>query len=52
MKNNIDKIYDLEIIRYENNETLYILLSYEIDKENIYVENIHMEVGKNDDRTN
>ena len=40
MKNNIDKIYELEIIRYENNETLYILLSYEIDKENIYVKNI------------
>lgn len=32
MKNNIEKIYDLEITRYENNETLYILLSYEIDK--------------------
>ena len=40
MKNNIDKIYDLEIIRYENNETLYILLSYEIDKENIYMTNV------------
>ena len=40
MKNNIDKIYDLEIIRYENHETLYILLSYEIDKEKIYVKNI------------
>lgn len=40
MKNNIEKIYDLEIHRYENNETLYILLSYEIDKENIYVKNI------------
>ena len=40
MKNNIDKIYELEIIRYENNETLYILLSYEIDKENRYVKNI------------
>ena len=37
MKNNIEKIYDLEIHRYENNETLYILLSYEIDKENIYI---------------
>ena len=34
MKNNIEKIYDLEITRYENNETLYILLSYEIDKKN------------------
>ena len=40
MKNNIEKIYDLEIHRYENKETLYILLSYEIDKENIYVKNI------------
>ena len=40
MKNNIDKIYDLEIIRYENHETLYILLSYEIDKENIYLTNV------------
>ena len=40
MKNNIEKIYDLEIHRYENNETLYILISYEIDKENIYVKNI------------
>ncbi len=39
MKNNIEKIYDLEIHRYENKETLYILLSYEIDKENIYVKN-------------
>ena len=40
MKNNIEKIYDLEIHRNENNETLYILISYEIDKENIYVKNI------------
>ena len=40
MKNNIEKIYDLEIHRYENNETLYILLSYEIDKKNICVKNI------------
>lgn len=40
MKNNMEKIYDLEIHRYENNETLYILLSYDIDKENIYVKNI------------
>lgn len=40
MKNNIEKIYALEIIRYKNNETLYILLSYEIDKKNICVKNI------------
>lgn len=40
MKNNIEKIYDLEIHRYENNETLYILLSYDINKEYIYVKNI------------
>ena len=40
MKNNIEKIYDLEIHRYENNETLYILISYEIDKENIYLTNV------------
>lgn len=40
MKINIEKIYDLEIIRYENNEILYILLLYEMDKENIYVKNI------------
>ena len=40
MKNNIEKIYDLEITRYENNETLYILLSYDINKEYIYVKNI------------
>ena len=40
MKNNIDNIYDLEIIRYENNETLYILLSYEIDKKSICITNI------------
>ena len=40
MKINIDKIYALEIIRYENHETLYILLSYEIDKENIYLTNV------------
>ena len=36
MKINIDKIYALEIIRYENHETLYILLSYGIDKK-VYV---------------
>ena len=35
MKNNIDNIYALEIIRYENNETLYILLLHEIDKKSI-----------------
>ena len=35
MKNNIERIYDLEIHRYENNETLYILLSYDINKEYI-----------------
>ena len=40
MKINIDKIYALEIIRYENHETLYILLSYDINKEYIYVKNI------------
>ena len=40
MKTNIEKIYDLEIHRYENNETLYILLSYDINKEYIYVKNI------------
>ena len=40
MKNNIEKIYDLEIHRYENNKTLYVLLSYEIDKKNICVKNI------------
>lgn len=40
MKNNIEKIYALEIHRYENNETLYILLSYDINKEYIYVKNI------------
>ena len=40
MKNNIEKVYNLEIHRYENNETLYILLSYEIDKENIYISDI------------
>ena len=40
MKNNIEKIYDLEIHKYENNETLYILLSYDINKEYIYVKNI------------
>ena len=40
MKNNIDKIYVLEIIRYENHETLYIILSYEIDKKSICITNI------------
>ena len=40
MKNNIDKIYDLEIIRYENHETLYILLSYGIDKKSLCITNI------------
>ena len=40
MKNNIEKIYDLEIDRYENNETLYILLSYGIDKKSICISNI------------
>ena len=40
MKINIEKIYDLEIHRYENNKTLYILLSYDINKEYIYVKNI------------
>ena len=40
MKINIDKIYNLEIIRYENNETLYILLSYGIDKKSICITNI------------
>ena len=40
MKNNIEKIYDLEIHRYENNETLYILLSYEIDKKSTFLTNI------------
>ena len=40
MKNNIEKIYDLEIHRYENNETLYILLSYGIDKKSICITNI------------
>ena len=39
MKNNIDKIYALEIVRYEINETLYILLSYEIDKKSLYITN-------------
>ena len=39
MKNNIEKIYDLEIIRYENNETLYILQSYEIDKKSLCITN-------------
>ena len=37
MKNNIEKIYDLEIHRYENNKTLYILLSYGIDKKSICI---------------
>lgn len=41
MKINIDKIYDLEIIRYENNETLYILQSYEIDKKSTSLTNIN-----------
>ena len=40
MKNNIEKIYDLEIIRYENHETLYSLLSYGIDKKSICITNI------------
>lgn len=40
MKINIDKIYDLEIIRYENNETLYILLLYEINKKSTFLTNI------------
>ena len=40
MKNNIDKNYDLEIIRYKIHETLYILLSYEIDKKSTYITNI------------
>ena len=40
MKNNIDKIYALEIIRYENHETLYILLSYGIDKKSLCITNI------------
>ena len=40
MKNNIEKIYDLEIIRYENHETLYSLLSYGIDKKGICITNI------------
>ena len=40
MKNNIEKIYDLEIHRYENNETLYILISYEIDKKSTFLTNI------------
>ena len=40
MKNNIEKIYDLEIHRYENNKTLYILLSYGIDKKSICITNI------------
>ena len=40
MKNNIEKIYDLEIHRYENNETQYILISYDIDKKSIYITNI------------
>ena len=39
MKNNIDKIYALEVVRYENNETLYILLSYEIDKKRLCITN-------------
>ena len=40
MKNNIEKIYELEIHRYENNETLYILQSYEIDKKSTFLTNI------------
>ena len=40
MKINIDKIYALEIIRYENHETLYILLSYVIDKKSLCITNI------------
>ena len=40
MKINIDKIYALEIIRYENHETLYILLSYGIDKKSLCITNI------------
>lgn len=40
MKNNIEKIYALDINRYKNNETLYILLSYEIDKKCICITNI------------
>lgn len=40
MKNNIEKIYALDINRYKNNETLYILLSYEIDKKGICITNI------------
>ena len=41
MKNNIDNIYALEIIRYENNETLYILLLHEIDKKSIIDKKIY-----------
>ena len=40
MKNNIDKIYDFEIHRYKNHETLYILLSYGIDKKSLCITNI------------
>ena len=40
MKNNIEKIYDLEIHRYKNNKTLYILQSYEIDKKSTFLTNI------------
>ena len=39
MKNNIEKIYKLEITKYVNNEILYTIVSYEINKENIYVKN-------------
>lgn len=40
MKNNIEKIYDLEITKYENNETLYLLLSYEIFEKDMYITNV------------
>ena len=40
MKNNIEKIYDLEIHRYKNNKTLYILQSFEIDKKSTFLTNI------------
>lgn len=40
MKNNIEKIYALDINRYKNNKTLYIILSYEIDEKSIGIRNI------------
>ena len=39
MKDNIEKIYELEITRDVNNEILYKIVSYKRDKENIWISN-------------